>query len=75
MSTRRSHDIAREEPHHVKVMLRLDRRFRERCPHTYHGYTVKGRIYSRLNFDHGMIVIGLFGDLYWVPAFKSPFGE
>jgi len=66
MTTRTQHNIRREEPRHVKVMLRMDRRLRERGVRSYRGYEVKGRIYARLNFDHGIMPIGLFGELFWI---------
>jgi len=65
MTSRAIHDICREEPHHVKVMVRLDREFRRRGVRSYRGYLVDGQTVARLNFDHGFISVGLFGTLRW----------
>jgi hypothetical protein len=47
----------------TKVMLRLDRRFREHGMRSYRGYAQHGERYARLNFDDQTIEVDVFGDL------------
>jgi hypothetical protein len=57
------HQIASQSSQPTKVMLRMDRRFRERGLRTYRGYAQHGERYARLQFDNQTIEVGVFGDL------------
>ena len=49
----------------LKVAVRMDRVFRERGVRSYRGYSTWGLYFAKLNFHHGFIIIGPFGDLTW----------
>jgi len=66
MTSRYIHGIKKNEPHHVKVMLRLDEQLRRRQIRTYRGYEVRGMFHAQLNFHTGHIKVGPFGNLTWV---------
>jgi hypothetical protein len=62
---RRNQECERQLSQPEKVMYRLDRRLRERGIRSYRGCAISGRFFSRMNFQHGFIIIGPFGDLTW----------
>lgn len=57
------HQIRSQASQPTKVMLRMDRRFRERGLRSYRGWAQHGERYARLNFDNQTIEVGVFGDL------------
>ena len=63
---RRHQEMVRDEPYHIKVMHRMDRRLRKHGVRSYRGYATKGKYYARLNFDDGHILMGIFGEMFWI---------